>query len=458
MKKVIEQLSILKSKQRYQLQCSILNHITDKMYELKTKAETFWEYVKEDKESWDSHHKDERALKKTFSTLSKMIQTTRKTRNDYEKTLRRISALWESDEKKFARNQFVQLLRSMRRCVLRSLSLNDARRVVRLTIEDRLMIFVREMSTSKESVNKDWIRVTDEKYDSSRIEFAFDSNSQLTTLSSSLSLFMCSMMSLSLVARSEKKKNRKTTFVVFFFSIVLSSIEREKNQRATSVDFFFDRISSSFFLTSSHIVSESSLASSSISSWSSSALRKMTVMSEALLENENRFTTHLDESLLAELIHSASSSFVLSSDLIFFVMFAFASLSFVSIVLASSARASRFRKRAHESSSSASQKRSRLTSDHCDCTLSSKWLNDLKNARCVESVRRIEHLLSELYYLDRQICKKHINQLRQLFELLSIENFVEMKEVLWELLKFDEEVEIFKIERSDLFEIFEDDD
>jgi NAD kinase len=40
-KKVIKQLNILKSKQRYQLQCSILNHITDKMYELKTKAETF---------------------------------------------------------------------------------------------------------------------------------------------------------------------------------------------------------------------------------------------------------------------------------------------------------------------------------------------------------------------------------------------------------------------------------
>jgi hypothetical protein len=41
MKEVIEQLNILKSKQRYQFQCSILNHITDKMCEFKTKAETF---------------------------------------------------------------------------------------------------------------------------------------------------------------------------------------------------------------------------------------------------------------------------------------------------------------------------------------------------------------------------------------------------------------------------------
>ncbi len=48
--------------------------------------------------------------------------------------------------------------------------------------------------------------------------------------------------------------------------------------------------------------------------------------------------------------------------------------------------------------------------------------------------------------------------MRQLIELLSIENFVEMKEVLWEFLKFDAEIEIFKIERSDFFEILEDDD
>jgi hypothetical protein len=41
MKEMIKQLNILKSRQRYQLQCSILNHITDKMYELKIKAKTF---------------------------------------------------------------------------------------------------------------------------------------------------------------------------------------------------------------------------------------------------------------------------------------------------------------------------------------------------------------------------------------------------------------------------------
>ncbi len=34
-----------------------------------------------------------------------------------------------------------------------------------------------------------------------------------------------------------------------------------------------------------------------------------------------------------------------------------------------------------------------------------------------------------------------------------MKNLIEMKNVLWKLLKFEEEVEIFKIDRSNLFEI-----
>ncbi len=158
-KKVIKQLNILKSRQHYQLQCSILNHITKKMYDLKLKAKTLWKYVKSDKENWNSHHENEQTLKKTFSTLSKMIEATRKTKNNYEKTLRRINALWESKKKKFARDQFVQLLKSMRRCALRNLNLNDVRCVVNLTIKNWLMNLVKEMSTSRKSINRHWIRM-----------------------------------------------------------------------------------------------------------------------------------------------------------------------------------------------------------------------------------------------------------------------------------------------------------
>ncbi len=364
MKKVIKQLNILKSKQRYQLQCSILNHITKKMYDLKTKAKTFWKYVKSDKENWDSHYENEQTLKKMFSTLSKIINATRQTKNNYEKTLRRINALWKSKKEKFARDQFVQLLKSMSRCALRDLNLNDVRRVVSLTIKNRLMNLVKEMSMNRKSINRNWIKMTNEEYDSFRIKFASCSNSSLTTLSSSLSLVMRFTLSSSSVTRLREKENRKTTFVVFFFSIVLSSIKKKENQKTIFDDFFFRRTLSSSSLTSSSIVSESSLASQSISSfivsessftsqsissWSSSTLKNIIIMSEALLKNEDCLIIHLDESLLTELIYNVSSLFVLSFDSIFFVMFAFASLSFVFIVFASSVRASRSRKKVHES-------------------------------------------------------------------------------------------------------------
>jgi hypothetical protein len=66
---VIGQFSILEPGQRYQLQCSILDHITEKVYDLGTKAEAFWEYVKGDKESWGPHHEDEQALEGAFPAL-----------------------------------------------------------------------------------------------------------------------------------------------------------------------------------------------------------------------------------------------------------------------------------------------------------------------------------------------------------------------------------------------------
>jgi hypothetical protein len=188
------------------------------------------------------------------------------------------------------------------------------------------------------------------------------------------------------------------------------------------------------------------------SSFSSAVLRDFAVMFEALMnENLNSSKIHCDENFLS-LIHDFVSSFVLLSDSLFF-----ASFSFAQFVFLSSSDASRSHKRARESLSSALKKRVRSTNDHCDCKLSMKWLEELKKTRCIRSIKSVEHLLSELYYLKRQICKTHINQLKQLYELLSIKNFTKMKEMLWELLKFKERVEIFKIERLDLFETSNDD-
>jgi hypothetical protein len=105
-----------------------------------------------------------------------------------------------------------------------------------------------------------------------------------------------------------------------------------------------------------------------------------------------------------------------------------------------------------------SRKRIGSTRNKCKCIMSRKWLEKLTQANRIENVRQTKHLLSALYYLKKQICKNHINQMKRLYDLLSIEDFEEMKDALWNLLKFERSIEIFKIKRSHLFEISRSDD
>jgi hypothetical protein len=87
--------------------------------------------------------------------------------------------------------------------------------------------------------------------------------------------------------------------------------------------------------------------------------------------------------------------------------------------------------------------------------MSSRWREILAQVSLIKSIRSAEHLLDKLYYLKRQVCERHINELRRLYELLSMKNFNEMKDILWRLLKYSKTMKIFKIENVDLYEDFE---
>ncbi len=117
-------LRALEPARRYQAQCLILNEITEKTYDLGTKTEVFWEHVKEDKKSWERHYESVDALKKAFLAASKMIKDAKRARNTYEEALKRIDLLWESEKIVFAREQSMQILRSMRSCVVRELTMS----------------------------------------------------------------------------------------------------------------------------------------------------------------------------------------------------------------------------------------------------------------------------------------------------------------------------------------------
>jgi hypothetical protein len=84
--------------------------------------------------------------------------------------------------------------------------------------------------------------------------------------------------------------------------------------------------------------------------------------------------------------------------------------------------------------------------------MSTKWREVLAQVNRIRSIKSVEHLLKEIYYLERQVCERHINELERLHDLLSMKNLSEMKNILWRLLKYSRTMKIFKIENVDLYE------
>ncbi len=196
-------------------------------------------------------------------------------------------------------------------------------------------------------------------------------------------------MSSSLVASLKKKKNRKTTFVIFLLSIVLSSIEK-KNQRIISVNLFFDRTSSSFSLSSSSVNSEFRFVTQSSRSFFSSTFKRIAILFDALMKNVVNFSKiHLNEEYLTELHHDVFSS--------------------ISFTFESSFDALRSRKRIQKMISSISEKRIKSFEESCDCVISSRWREILTQVNLIKNIKNVKNLLIELYYLKRQICKRYIN-------------------------------------------------
>jgi hypothetical protein len=236
-----------------------------------------------------------------------------------------------------------------------------------------------------------------------------------------------------------RKKNRKITFVVLFFSMMLSSIEKKKNQKAIFVDFFLDRASSSSSLSSSFINSESRFVTQSSRSLSSSTFRNIAIMFDALMKNVVSFSKiRLTKKYLTELHHEILSS--------------------ISFTSKWSSNALRSRRRIKKMISIASKKRVKSSKNSCECAMSTRWREVLAQINRIRSIRSVEHLLKKLYYLERQICERHINELERLYDLLSMKNLSEMKNILWRLLKYSKTTKIFKIENVDLYESFENDD
>jgi uncharacterized protein (UPF0147 family) len=242
---IIKQLSAFASKQRYQLQCVVLNYIIEKTFQLNIKTKEFWHYVKTSIESWDFHYQNERAFEEAFSILSNVISSIAKARNIYEKAFKKINALWSSAKETFARNQFVQVLRSLQRCVLRNMTLKKACRAVVFAIKNRLNNSTRDVSTNRKSVNRDWIKIANENYDLRQIKSVVIISSSLVVRlkreKKSRNNFRCFLLFENFDFRKREEKSKNNFRCSLLFDDVVFDWERKKSK--SNLCWFFSRLS-----------------------------------------------------------------------------------------------------------------------------------------------------------------------------------------------------------------------
>jgi hypothetical protein len=192
-------------------------------------------------------------------------------------------------------------------------------------------------------------------------------------------------------------------------------------------------------LSSSSINFESRLVTQSSRSLSSSTFRDIAIMFDALMKNVVSLSKiRLKREYLTKQHHEILSS--------------------ISFTSKSSSDAFRSRKRIKKIISITSKKRVKSSKDSCECAMSTRWREVLAQVNRIKSIKSVEHLLKKLYYLKRQVCERHINEFKRLYDLLSVKNFSEMKNILWRLLEYSRTMKIFKIENVDLYESFESDD
>ncbi len=446
MNTMIKKLKNCFLKKRYRMQTIILNRIIQTNVILDEKAKTFWQYVLNDFDNWRLHHSIVLNFVAIYFVILKIVNAIKKEKNVYQKTIHIIERLWKKKKYEYAINQSIEMLRNMRKVVIKDWFIHDAMKIMIKVIDYRLKNSEKRMRKKTISTNDNWAKITKKVFMSSRLLIerkivVIMSSSFVVRLEEKKNrkiIFVVFFFS-RIVTSEEEKKNRKIIFVIFFSSMMLSSIEKKTNQKTIFVDLFLDRASSSSSLSSSSINFESRLVTQSSRSLSSSAFKDIAIMFDALMKNVVSFSKiRLKRKYLTELHHETLSS--------------------ISFMSKSSSNASRSRRKVKKMISITSKKRVKSSKNSCECAMSTRWREVLTQINRIKSIRNVEHLLKKLYYLKRQVCERHINELERLYDLLSMKNFSEMKNILWRLLKYSKTTKIFKIENVDLYDSFENDD
>ncbi len=188
------------------------NCLNENNFRRKTKR--FWKYVIDDAENWRFHHSNVLNFVAIYFVISKIANTAKKEKHVYQKTIHIIERLWEKKKYEYAINQSIEILRNMKKVVIKNWFIHDVMKTMIKTIDYRLKNLKRKVRKKTTSTNDDWVKITKKMFMSTRLL---------------IETKIIVIMSSSFVARLKEKKNRKTTFVVFFFSTILTLKEKKKN-------------------------------------------------------------------------------------------------------------------------------------------------------------------------------------------------------------------------------------
>jgi hypothetical protein len=136
---------------------------------LDEKAKTFWQYVLNDFDNWRLHHSIVLNFVAIYFVISEIVNAVKKKRSAYQKTIRIIERFWEKKKYDYAINQSIEILRNMKKVVIKNWFIHDVMKIMSKTIEYRLKISDKDVRKKTTSTNDDWVKITKEMFMSSRL-------------------------------------------------------------------------------------------------------------------------------------------------------------------------------------------------------------------------------------------------------------------------------------------------
>ncbi len=152
---MIEKLKSCSSKEKYRMQTIILDRIIQTNVILDEKAETFWQYVLNDFDNWRFHHSIVLNFVAIYLVISEIVNAIKKKRSVYQKTIHIIERLWKKKKYEYAVNQSIEMLRNMRKIVIKDWFIHDVMKTMIKIIDYRLKNSERRVRKKTTSTNDD---------------------------------------------------------------------------------------------------------------------------------------------------------------------------------------------------------------------------------------------------------------------------------------------------------------